>query len=159
MRTCDTLAGVSAAITLFFTCGRPRPVAAGDASVLNDHNDGPWPTPRRAVRPKTEAEKAFCTLGDVVEAFITGSAASGSTSLTLDLEELAALWAVHGKDALLAGLERAVAFRRWRAAHVRSILDAAAGTQQVRPAGDALVIELPTVPTRSLSTYKIGDVS
>ncbi len=49
-----------------------------------------------------------------------------------------------------------MAFRRWRAADVRSILAAGAGTPQPRPAGDALVIELPTVPVRPLSAYKIG---
>jgi len=38
---------------------------------------------------------------------------------------------------------------------VRSILDAGAGTPQPRPAGDALVLELPTVPTRPLSDYAI----
>lgn len=60
------------------------------------------PAPRRAVRPKTEAEKAFCALGSVAEAFITDSAASGNTRLASDLEELAVLQAAHGKDALLA---------------------------------------------------------
>jgi hypothetical protein len=67
--------------------------------------------------------------------------------------------AAHGDDVLVGALERAVAFRRWRAEDVRSILAAGAGTQQVRPAGDALVLELPHVPTRPLSAYKIGDVS
>jgi hypothetical protein len=37
--------------------------------------------PARAVRPKTEAEQAFCALGDVAVAFIKGAAASGVTSL------------------------------------------------------------------------------
>jgi hypothetical protein len=48
-----------------------------------------------------------------------------------------------------------VAFRRWRAGDVRSILAAGAGAPQPRPAGDALVIELPKVPVRPLSAYKI----
>jgi hypothetical protein len=73
-----------------------------------------------------------------------------------ELEQLAALQAAHGRDALLAALERAVTFGRWRAADVRSILDAGAGTPQPRPAGDALVLELPMVPTRPLSDYAIG---
>jgi hypothetical protein len=52
-----------------------------------------------------------------------------------------------------------VAFRRWRAEDVRSILAAGAGTPQPRPAGDALVIQLPQVPVRPLSAYKIGGAS
>src|SRR5882762_2334956 len=135
------------------------PVAPGEAAVLDEHYGGARPAPRRAVRPKTETEKAFCALGPVAESFITGSAASGNTRLAGDLGELAALQAAHGDEALLAALERAVAFRRWRAADVGSILAAGAGIPQPRPAGDALVIELPQVPTRPLSAYKIGDVS
>ncbi len=135
------------------------PVAPGEAAVLDEHYGGPRPAPRRAVRPKTETEKTLCALGPVVEAFITGSAASGNTRLAADLEELAGLRAAHGDTVLVAALERAVAFRRWRAADVRSILAAGAGTPQPRPAGDALVLELPKVSTRPLSAYKIGEVS
>ena len=129
--------------------------APGEARVLDEHYGGPRPAPRRAVRPKTAAEKAFITLGPAAGAFLTGSAASGNTKLAADLDELAALRAAHGDPALTAALERAVAFRRWRAADVRSILAAGAGTPQPRPAGDALVIELPKVPVRPLSAYKI----
>ena len=56
-------------------------VAPGEASVLDEHYGGPRPAPRRAVRPKTAAEKAFCALGPVAEAFITGAAAAGHTRL------------------------------------------------------------------------------
>jgi transposase len=135
------------------------PAAPGEASVLDEHYGGPRPAPRRAVRPKTAAEKAFITLGPAADAFLTGSAASGNTKLAADLDELAALRAAHGDPALIAALERAVAFRRWRAADVRSILAAGAGTPQPRAAGDALVIELPKVPVRPLSAYKIGGAS
>ena len=38
-------------------------VAPGEASVRDEHYGGPRPAPRRAVRPKTAAEKAFCALG------------------------------------------------------------------------------------------------
>ena len=135
------------------------PVAPGEASVLDEHYGGPRPAPRRAVRPKTAAEKAFAELGPVAEQFIAGSAASGNARLPSDLDELAALRAAHGDQALAAALERAVAFRRWRAEDVRSILAAGAGTPQPRPAGDALVIELPRVPVRPLSDYKFGGAS
>jgi Mu transposase, C-terminal domain len=130
-------------------------VAPGEVSVADEHYGGPRPAPRRAVRPRTVAEKAFCALGPIAEAFITGAAAAGHTRLGPELEQLAALQAAHGRDALLAALERAVTFGRWRAADVRSILDAGAGTPQPRQAGDALVLELPTVPTRPLSDHAI----
>lgn len=135
------------------------PVPPGEASVLDEHYGGSRPSPRRAARAKTTVEKEFLALGPVAETFLTGSAASGNTRLAADLVELAGLRAAHGEQALLGALERAVAFRRWRAGDIRSILAAGAGTQQPRPAGDALVLQLPHVTTRPLSAYKIGDVS
>jgi transposase len=133
-------------------------VAPGEASVLDEHYGGPRPAPKRAVRPKTVAEKRFCALGPVAEAFITGAAAAGNTRLGPELDELAALQAAHGEHALLAALERAITFRRWRAADVRSILAAGVGVAQPREAGDALVLQLPKVPTRPLSDYALGQV-
>jgi transposase len=130
-------------------------VAPGEASVRDEHYGGPRPEPRRAVRPSTVAEKQFCALGPVAEAFITGAAASGNTRLSWELGELNQLQAAHGQPAFLAALDRAVAFSRWHAADVRSILAAGTGTAKPRPAGDALIIELPTVSVRSLDDYAI----
>ena len=48
------------------------------------------------MRPKTAAEKEFCALGPVAEAFITGAAAAGSTRLGSELAELNTLRAAHG---------------------------------------------------------------
>jgi len=134
-------------------------VAPGEASVLDEHYGGPRPAPRRAVRPKTAAEKEFCAFGPVAEAFITGAAAAGHTRLGPELAELNTLRAAHGDDAFGAALARAVAFSRWRAADVRSILAAGPGTADPRAAGDALVLELPVVPVRPLSHYAIGGLS
>ena len=134
-------------------------VAPGEASVRDEHYGGPRPVPRRAVRPKTAAEKAFCVLGPVAEAFLTGAAASGSTRLASDLAELNTLRAAHGDDEFLAALDRAVAFCRWRPADVRSILAAGPGTADPRPAGDALILDLPAVPVRPLADYAIGGLS
>lgn len=131
-------------------------VAPGEASVLDDHYGGARPAPRRAVRPKTKQELAFVALGPVAEAFIKGAAAAGVTRLAGELEELAGLEAAHGRQALVEALERAVAFSRWRAADVRSILSAGAGTPRPTHPGDALVIDLPSVPTRPLADYAIG---
>ena len=134
-------------------------VAPGEASVRDEHYGGPRPAARRAVRPKTAAEKEFCALGPVAEVFITGAAAAGNTRLGPELAELNTLRAAHGDDAFAAALDRAVAFGRWRAADVRSILVAGPGTADPRPAGDALVLELPVVPVRPLSDYALGGLS
>ena len=113
----------------------------------------PRPAPARAIRPKTVAEKQFCALGEGAHAFIAGAAAAGHTRLGPELAELNTLAAAHGTQAFTAALERAVAFRRFKAADVRSILAAGAGTPHPRRAGDALIIDLPTSTGRSLTEY------
>jgi transposase len=135
-------------------------VAPGEASVRDEHYGGPRTAPRRAVRPKTAAEKQFCALGPVAEAFITGAAASGATRLPAELAELNTLCAAHGEQEFLAALDRAVAFCRWRAADVRSILAAGAGVPgPAVAAGGALTLDLPVVPVRPLADYAIGALS
>jgi transposase len=128
-------------------------VAPGDSSVVDEHYGGGRPKPRRAIRPRTVAEKAFCGLGAPAEAFLAGAAAAGHTRLGPELGELNMLAAAHGQLVFLAALERATAFGRWRSADVRSILAAGTGTPQPRPAGTALVIDLPTTAGRSLAEY------
>jgi transposase len=134
-------------------------VPPGEASVRDEHYGGPRPAPRRAVRPKTAAEKEFCALGPVAEAFITGAAAAGATRLPAELAELNTLRAAHGEPAFAAALDRAVAFCRWRAADVRSILAAGAGAPEPRTAGAVLGPGLPAVPVRPLADYAIGGLS
>lgn len=134
-------------------------VAPGEASIVDDHYGGARKPPQRSVRPKTKAEKAFCALGPVAERFITAAAASGITSLAGDLDELAALEAAHGKDVVVAALERAVTFGRFRAHDVRSIIAAGRGVARPTKAGEALVVDLPTVGTRPLSDYAVGTES
>ncbi|WP_082698914.1 IS21 family transposase [Mycobacterium sp. GA-2829] len=129
--------------------------APGGTSILDEHYDGPRPAPSRGPRPKTTVEKQFCDLGDDAQAFLVGAAAIGNTRLGSELEILLALGAAHGEAALVAALHRAVAFRRFRAADVRSILAAGTGAPQPRPAGDALILDLPVAPTRSLDAYRI----
>jgi hypothetical protein len=135
-------------------------VAPGGASVRDEHYGGPRPAPRRAVRPKTAAEKEFCALGPTAEAFITGAAAAGNTRLGPELAELNTLRAAYGEQAFADALDRAVAFSRWRAADVRSILRAGAGIPgPAAEPGDALVLDLPVVPVRPLADYAIGGLS
>jgi hypothetical protein len=134
-------------------------VSPGEASVNDDHYGGARPAPRRPVRPKTHTEIAFCALGPVAETFIKAAAAAGTTTLAGDLDELADLEAAHGRLTLIAALERAVAFGRYRAHDVRSIIAAGVGVAQPTPPRDALIVALPVVATRPLSAYAIGDQS
>jgi transposase len=135
-------------------------VAPGEASIVDEHYGDARPDrPRRAPRARSGAEKAFLELGPAAEAFLKGAAGAGVTRLGADLEELAGLVAAYGPDALVAALERAVVFGRWRAADVRSILTAGTGTPQPTAPGEALVIPLPIVPTRPLSDYAIEELS
>ena len=128
-------------------------VAPGETSIMDDHYGGPRPHPRRAPRPKNATERAVLALGPVAEAFVKGAAASGATTLGTELPELLRLEAAHGRDALVAALERAVHFGRWRVADVRSILEAGKGVPGVARPGGALVVALPQVATRSLADY------
>ena len=131
-------------------------VAPGETSIDDGHYDRPRPdTPRRAARPRTPAEREFLGLGSVAEQFLTGAAAAGVTKLGTEIGEILTLGAAHGTDALRAALERAVAFGRWRAADIRSILATNGHAPRPRPAGQALVMTLPTVPVRSLDAYAI----
>jgi transposase len=134
-------------------------VGPGETSIDDTHYDRPRPDrPSRAPRPRTQAEKDFCALGPVAEAFLVGAAAAGVSKLGGELADILALGAAHGEPALVAALERAVTYRRWRAADIRSILATAGAAPVPRPAGDLLaqVLTLPTVPTRSLDAYKIN---
>jgi hypothetical protein len=131
-------------------------VAPGETAVLDDHYGGPRPAPARAVRPKTPAEKAFVALGPAAQDFIKGAAARGTTGLAADLVELCAMEAAHGTGPLVAAIERAVEFGRFRAHDVRSILAAGTGVPRPRKPGEALIVELPSVAVRSLDDYAIG---
>ena len=135
-------------------------MAPGEASVLDAHYNRPRPNaPARKVTARTAAEQAFCALGPVAEQWLRQAAASGNTRLGPELTELTALQAAHGREALLAALERAITFGRWRASGVRSILAAGAGVQQPTEAGQALVIELPTTASRPLAAYRLDDLT
>lgn len=131
-------------------------VAPGEVSIDDAHYGKPRPaTPARKVKGRTAAEKTFLALGEVAELWLRSAAASGNTRLGPELAELAALEAAHGREALLAALERAVRFGRWDAAGVRSILAAGAGVQTPTAPGQALVIELPPTASRSLHDYRL----
>lgn len=134
---------------------RHRPVGPGELSLLDEHYDRPARRPARAVRPRTPAEIAFLGLGPVAEAFLRAAAASGATKLPTELGLIADLERAHGRAALVAALERALAFRRFRAADVRSILAQGPGVQVTTRVGGPLPVDLPAVSVRPLAAYAI----
>jgi transposase len=132
-------------------------VPPGQISIADEHYGSARPDkPRRAPRPRTAAEKEFLALGEPAAAFLAGAAAAGVSSLAREISQILTLQAAHGDAALVAALQRAVQFRRWRADDVRSILAAAGAAPMPRPAGQALVLTLPAVPVRPLSDYAFG---
>jgi hypothetical protein len=132
-------------------------VAPGEVSICDEHYGSSRPDkPRRAPRPRTRQEKQFLALGDPAAAFLAGAAAAGVSTLAREISQILTLQAAHGDTALVAALQRAVEFRRWRADDVRSILASAGAAPAPRPAGDALVLTLPAVPVRPLSDYAFG---
>ena len=104
--------------------------------IADEHYGSARPDkPRRAPRARTAAEKQFLALGEPATAFLTGAAAAGIASLGREIGEILTLHAAHGQAALLAALERAVEFRRWRADDVRSILASGRGRARAPSAG------------------------
>jgi len=134
---------------------RHRIVGPGEVSLVDAHYGRQAGPPVRAIRPRTAAEIAFLGLGAVAEAFLRGAAAAGATRLPAELSQIADLERAHGRDVLLAALERAVAFRRFGAADVRSIINAGSGVARVREPGEHLAMAVPAVPVRPLSAYAI----
>lgn len=134
---------------------RHRLVGPGEMSLDDAHYGGPTRAPVRAIRPRTPAEIAFIGLGPVAAAFLRAAAAGGTGRLAGELGLIADLERAHGRDALVAALERALAFRRFRAADVRSILAAGAGVPRHAGPGERLAIVLPAVPVRPLAAYAL----
>lgn len=130
-----------------------RLVAPGETSILDDHYGGPRAKPRRALRPRTDAEVAFCALGPIAETFLKRAAAAGTTSLKGDLVVLNRLERSYGRDALVAALTRATQFARYRASDVASILVAGAGVARPTSRGEAIILSLPVATSRPLSDY------
>jgi transposase len=138
--------------------GRHRLVAPGECSIVDDHYGGPRRSPARAVRPRSQSERAFLSLGPPAEAFLRAAAASGTVKLGTELAAIVDLEAAWGQAALIAAIERATSFRRFKAADVRSILETGAGAPDVGEPGEALVVDLPSVPVRSLDAYRLEDL-
>lgn len=134
---------------------RHRLVGPGELSLDDVHYGRTARPPVRALRPRSADELVFLALGPVAERFLRAAAAAGATRLHHELAEIVPLIASHGHDALVAALERALAFRRFTAADVRSILAAGSAAPHLASAGADLAVELPAVPVRPLSAYAL----
>jgi transposase len=130
-------------------------VAPGEVSLRDEHYGGPARPPARAIRPRSAAERSFLALGEIAEQYLRAAAAAGTQRLASELAAIVALEAAYGRDALVAALERALAFRRFRAADVRAILEAGQSLPRLRPAGEPLTLELPQVERRPLTAYAL----
>lgn len=134
-------------------------LAAGEASVLDEHYPTPRKAPSRAPRARTETEKTFLSLGEPAEAFIRAGAASGATMLPKEISRIVTeLIPAHGPDPVAKALERAVRFGRFRADDIASILAIGPAVPDVADAGDQVVVGLPVAETRSFDAYRIGDL-
>jgi hypothetical protein len=134
-------------------------IAPGEVSILDDHYGGPRTPPRRAVRPRTNVEKAFLALGPPAEAFLRAAAAAGQTRLPAQLADIVALEAAHGRDPVVAALERALLFRRFGGDDVRAILAAGPHAPVPTDPGAALDTDLPASSQRDLDAYALDQLA
>ena len=129
--------------------------APGEVSIYDEHYGGKSRLPARAVRVRTGSERAFIALGPIAEAFLRSAAAAGTSRLATELADIVTLELSWGRAQLLAALERATRFRRFKAQDIRSILEAGPQAPNPAPAGKALSLVLPEVPVRPLSAYSL----
>ena len=130
-------------------------MAPGEISIKDEHYEVSAGRPLRPIRVKTGTERTFIGLGPVAEAFLRAAAAAGTSRLASELADIVTLELSWGRPQLLEALERALRFRRFKAADVREIL--AAGPQAPNPGrpGKSLTLALPEAPVRSLEAYSL----
>jgi hypothetical protein len=115
--------------------------------------------PTRGVRPRTATEVAFLALGATAETFLRAAAAAGTMRLESELRQLVELATAWGAEPLTRALERAVRFRRFKAADVRAILAAGPGVPVPTASGTPLTfLDLPPVTERPLSAYGLVEL-
>lgn len=134
-------------------------IAPGEVSINDDHYGGPRRQPARAVRPRSEVERAFLQLGPVAEDFLRAAAAAGTNKLPGELAAIVELTRAWTVAQVVAALERGLTFRRFTANDIRSILTAGAGVAQVVNEGVPVDRGLPQVAVRDLSAYAIAELA
>jgi transposase len=134
---------------------RHQLVGPGEVAIVDEHYGGPRRSPARAVRARSGPERAFLALGAPAEAFLRAAAAAGTNRLGGELAQIVALEAAWGRDLLVAAVERAGTFRRFRAVDVTAILEAGPGVAVQVPPGELLDVGLPEAQVRPLSAYSL----
>jgi len=127
----------------------------GGASIADAHYPNRAGTPRRAARPRTPDERAFLALGPAAEGWLRAAAAAGTPRLAAHVSAILTLESAHGRDALVAALDRARRFCRFTADDLRAILAAGPAAPAPQPAGAELTTCVPAVPVRSLDAYRL----
>jgi len=130
-------------------------VAPGEVSIDDEHYGGPRVRPVRGVRPRSTSERAFLELGPAAEDFLRAAAAAGTPRLATEIEAINQLAAAWGLEAVSAAIGRALAFRRFTAADVASILEAGGGVLSHVAPGEPIRIDAPDVSMRELSDYAL----
>jgi hypothetical protein len=134
-------------------------LAAGEASILDEHYPTPRRAPSRAPRARTDIEKTFLALGEAAEAFIRAGAAAGVTMLPKEINRIVAeLIPAHGPEAVAKAVERAVRFGRFRADDIASILQIGPAAPDVTDPGERVVIDLPAAQVGSFDAYRLGEL-
>jgi transposase len=135
-------------------------LAAGEASVLDEHYPTPRRAPSRGPRARSDVERAFLALGEPADAFIRAGAAAGSTMLPKEITTIVAdLLPAHDHADVARALTRATRFGRFKAADVAAILAIGPALPEPVAAGDSVVVELPAVEVRSFDAYRIGGLA
>lgn len=131
-------------------------VAPGEVAICDDHYGGPRSAPARAVRPRNATEKAFLELGDPAEAFLRAAAAAGQTRLPAHLADIVDLAAAHSPDVVIAALQRALTFRRFAAADIRSIIAAGPDAPLPTSQGEPLAGDRPDRAPADLDAFSLN---
>lgn len=135
-------------------------LAAGEASVLDEHYPTPRRAPSRGPRARTDIERAFLSLGEPAEAFIRSGAAAGATMLPKEIAAIVAdLLPAHDHADVARALTRATRFGRFKAVDVAAILAIGPALPEPAAAGDTVVVELPAAEVRSFDAYRIGGLA
>jgi transposase len=128
----------------------------GECSIEDAHYPSPPPTGTRPLRPRTEPERAFLTLGDEAECYLRAAAAQGTARIHERIDEALSLAASRGERSARTALERATRFSRFARGDLEAICDSLGATPPTQPAAaQPLRLEgLPQIPSRSIEAYR-----
>lgn len=131
----------------------------GGVSVADEHYPTPPPSGVRALRPRTEPERAFLALGPEAEAYLRAGAAAGIARLHERIDEALQIAAIRGEAQARAALARAERFGRFERGDLEAICGALGATPPERPgkAAPLGLVGLPEVPGRPISAYGDGE--